>query len=298
MQVAVAGSTGKLGQFITQHLLSKGLKVKLLTRPESAGKLEEFKGKEGVEIVSVDMGNIEAMAQTLIGVHTVISAVNGGPDISLDGQLKLLQASIKANVSRFSPSDYSADFRSLQPGEHAFLEFRRQVAEALKKEEEEGKIKGLHFLNGMFTDIAYMPFLGNLDAEKGTFSFWGNGDEVMDATTYEDTARYVATITADPSNAGWFEIIGQETTYNNIANVYEELTGKTLQRISHGSLQDLHTKIEELKAIHGPQNPFPYVFLQYAILMISGRGKLHKPCNKNFPEIKPQGFKEFFTGKI
>lgn len=208
MIVAIAGASGKLGKFITRHLLEESLratsasslpgqlKVRLLTREkeESIAKLGEFQGKPGVEIVPVDHSNTESLTAALQGCHTLLSTVSGDFPVVLDLQLRLLEAAIKAGVSRFSPSDYSLDFRNLTPGDNYYLDFRIKVAEILKAEEQAGRIKALHFLNGMFTDIVYLPFLGFLNEKESTFTCWGTGEERMDSTTYEDTARYVAAV--------------------------------------------------------------------------------------------------------
>lgn len=66
-------------------------------------------------------------------------------------------------------------------------------------------VKGVHVLNGCFTDT-WWPFLASWDSSgDGSLSFWGSGDEVYDSTTYETTAKYVANVALDENAEGFLK---------------------------------------------------------------------------------------------
>jgi uncharacterized protein YbjT (DUF2867 family) len=109
-RVLVIGGTGSLGGHIARALLERGAKPRLLVRPGSRGKLAPELAA-AAEVVEDEAGAFE-------GVHTVVSAVQGGPDAIVDTQLRLLRAASAAGVRRFIPSDFSFNIFGLAEGEN------------------------------------------------------------------------------------------------------------------------------------------------------------------------------------
>ena len=137
-----------------------------------------------------------ALASLCKGASTVISAIQGGPDIIIDGQTQLLRAARDAGVNRFIPSDYSLDLFKVKPGHIPTSEWRRQFA--LVADAERGKVEVVHVLNGGFLDRGVMfGFIRVIDIEKQTAFVWGDGKRPMDWTTYADTARYTVEVAVD-----------------------------------------------------------------------------------------------------
>src|SRR5689334_11251445 len=94
--VFVVGATGLLGSRIVDDLLDRGQPVRALVRPGiSTEKRNGLAGLEarGLEIVAGDITDpTEKLVPALDGASTVISAVQGGPDLIVDGQVNLLRA--------------------------------------------------------------------------------------------------------------------------------------------------------------------------------------------------------------
>lgn len=121
----------------------------------------------------------------------------------IDGQKTLIDACIAENVPRYIASDFSLDFRKLKFGDHPSKDPMKYVQAYLDEKEKEGKIKGVHVLNGAFMEVVMAPFLGWVDAKEGVFRYFGTGDEILDMTTMEDAAAFTAEVAVD-SNANGF----------------------------------------------------------------------------------------------
>lgn len=57
-------------------------------------------------------------------------------------------------------------------------------------------------LSGAFHEVMTAPFLEIVDWEKGTFSYWGDGDQSCDFTTVADTAACTAAVALDADVSG------------------------------------------------------------------------------------------------
>lgn len=77
----------------------------------------------------------------------------------------------------------------------------KEVATYLEQKEAEGKIKGVHVLNG-----AFMEIIGNgfVNGKKHEINVWGSGDDKWDLTTYNDAANFSAALALDSKATGWF----------------------------------------------------------------------------------------------
>ena len=101
--VAIVGATGTLGRPISQAIVNKGFKVKILTR-----NTKDAKSKIDVkaDFIEVDYKNKESLVNALKDVEVIISAI-AGP--ALNDQLLLIEAAKEAGVRRFYPSEFGAD---------------------------------------------------------------------------------------------------------------------------------------------------------------------------------------------
>jgi hypothetical protein len=97
-------------------------------------------------------------------------------------------------VPRYIASDWSLDFRGLEFGNHPSKDPMKHIQAYL--EEKTMQIKGVHVLNGGFMEVMWMAH-GLANAAEGTFSYWGTGDEKLEMTTMEDTAKYTAEVAVD-----------------------------------------------------------------------------------------------------
>lgn len=295
--VALVGGTGTLGGLIANALLSKpDVRVRLLVRPESRAKAVDLELR-GAEIVEGDVGpGGEASLETLCaGAHTVISALQGGPDMIIDNQRRLLQAARSQGVRRFIPSDYTVDLFQLDEWDNVSSDWRRHFAEIA--DAERGEVEVVHVLNGCFMDRPILfGFLGAFDLEQGNVYLWGDGDQPVDLTTYADTARFVAEVAVDDNNLpNTIHLVGDVLTFTEIAKTYEEITGQHLTVVQQGSLADLDARIRQVQETN-PQNQWAAIpLMAYRSIL---KGKLTPLHNDRYPQIQTMTLKEYLAHEV
>jgi nucleoside-diphosphate-sugar epimerase len=303
--VLIAGITGTLGSKIATAILDKGeMNVKGLVRSSSTShnnkqqQLDDLKAK-GVVFVEGDLSDQSSLNNACEGIEVIVSAVKGSPskktglyreDIVLSGQLNLLEAAMTKGVKRFVPSDYSVDYFKIDLGNNHNLNFRILFAEALKQ----SGLGHTFILNGAFTEVQFSMFGKLFDFKAGTFSYWGDGEQPCDFTTYDDTAKYTAEAIADPQmlNSA-LKVAGDVLTMKQLLATYEEVTGKKLVEKCLGTVEDLEAWIAKTKQI--ASSPFNYLPEQYHWAIVSGKAKLDKLDNSRYPHIKPTSVKQFIS---
>lgn len=291
--VLVLGATGMLGTKIISALLDKGAtEVKAMVRPstdeneENRQKMEEMKAK-GVIIVEGDLMKPETLLPIFQGVEVVVSAV-GNNQATVPGQKNAIDAAKKQGVKRFIPSDYSVDYRKLDYGDNDNLDMRKEVLSYLQ----ESGLEYTLILNGAFMDNISTPYMPQFDFDNGIFKYWGDGETLVDMTTTDDTAKYVAEAVSDRDLVNTaLEVAGEVLTMKELLAAYEEATGKTLQVQQLGSVEELKAWIEQKKPI--ARSPVEYIPQQYEYAMVSGKAKLDNLQNDRYPHIKPLTVKQY-----
>ncbi len=301
--VLIAGITGTLGGKIASAIIDKGvMNVKGLLRCDGISdkkqQLDDLKAK-GVVFVEGDLFDQQSLAEACKEVEIIVSAIKGNSshktdlyreDIVLSGQLNLLEAAITSGVKQFVPSDYSVDYFKVDLGDNYNLDIRIKFAEALKQ-------SGLDYtfiLNGAFTEVQFSTFAKLFDFEVGTFSYWGDGEQPCDFTTYDDTAKYTAEAIADPQMVNSvLKVAGDVLTMKQLLATFEEVKGKKLVEKRLGSVDDLKAWIAKTK--QKAFSPLEYIPEQYHYTMVSGKGKLDELHNTRYPHIKPITVKQFLA---
>ncbi len=294
--IALVGSTGRLGTLIGNALLDKpDVELRLLVRPGSRDKAAGFE-KRGARVVegALGAGAGGALAALCEGAWAVISALQGGPDVIIEGQTLLLRAAHAAGVRRFVPSDYSLDVFKVKPGHIPTSDMRRKFAEVA--DAERGKVEVVHVLNGGFLDRGVLfGFIRVIDVEKQTAYVWGDGKQPMDWTTYADAARYTAEVAVDerpiPSA---FKIAGDVLDFHGVVSAYEQASGKKLRVERLGSSEDLDARIEALRKAE-PANMRTWLPLMYYRSVLNGEGKLEPLMNNLYPSIRPTTVREYVS---
>lgn len=294
--VLVVGVTGMLGHQVAEALLERGgATVRALVRPgghaaEKGRKLQELSGR-GVQMVEGDLLAPESLPAACAGVDTVISAVQGGEDVIVRGQINLIEAADRAGVPRMIPSDFSVDLHKLDVDDHVWLGFRKRADEAFN-----GKaIQPTPVLQGAFMEVVVNPLLGLVDWERGTFTYWGDGEQLCDFTTIADTARYTAAAALDDGLAGRsLRVAGDVLTMRQLHERFQEFAGRELKARHAGTVADLRQLIDETRR-KDPANQSAYAFFQYIWAMVSGKGKLDPLDNGRYPEIRPMSMREFLS---
>ena len=289
--VLLVGATGMFGSRVAHYLLEQpNTHLRLLVRdPKNSAKQNELKPflDRGAEIVVGDLAEHDALDQATQGVAVIVSAVQGGPDVIIDGQVALAEAGKRNGVRRILPSDYALDLFKSTPGEHMMFDLRRTADEKIA----EVGLEQVNILQGAFMNL-FLPGMGAINLDEGTVTFWGDGTQPIEATTVEDTARMAARVALDPGVAsGKFAFTGDRISFQGAADVIEAQTGVTLERRSLGSEADLRAALA--KAQQDTSNPYGAVMLAYLLYMLTGQTALSDLQNERYPDLKLESFREF-----
>ena len=289
--VLLAGATGMLGNRIAPHLLDQSdVEVRLLLRsaaPAEAGKAEAVSAlvARGASVVTGDVTEPASLDAATAGVDVVVSALQGGPEIILDGQVALARAAAGNGVRRFLPSDFAIDLFAAPQGGPQF-DMRRRADSAI----DALPMQVVHVLNGGFMDLMLDPGTpGLIDLDKGTAMLWGTGDEPFDLTTVDDTARFTARVATDPADlSGVRYLSGDRTTFDTIIGETERITGTTLTRNVLGSADDLR------RITAGADDPWSVVPQWYFLSMLT---VAPFPTNENdrYPDAHPTGLHDYLV---
>ena len=113
--VLLVGATGMLGGRIAHYLLGRPeARTRLLVRI-GTGKPDTLKqfAARGAEVIEGDLADLASLDRATEGVDVIVFAVQGGPDVIVDGQVALAEAGKRNGVRRILPSDFALDLLEL-----------------------------------------------------------------------------------------------------------------------------------------------------------------------------------------
>ncbi|HEU5030080.1 MAG TPA: NmrA family NAD(P)-binding protein [Spirillospora sp.] len=294
-KIFVAGATGLLGGRIAGALLDQGASVRALVRPGVDGEKKAAIGAlqaRSLEVVEGDItGPVAALADAVGDATTVISAVQGGPEVIVDGQVNLARAAEKAGAGRFIPSDFAVDVTKLQDGDNFMIDWRRRAAAAYGA----AGIAVASVLNGAFYEVM-LGFMGIVDWERGTLSHWGDPDQPLDLTSVDDTAAYTAAVALDPAATGTLRFAGEVVSFRRFHEAVQRGSGRRLELRTLGTADELRAEIERQAGL--TRNPFDYVALQYQWCMVSGKGQFDTLDNARYPQVTPTPVADFVRTSV
>jgi nucleoside-diphosphate-sugar epimerase len=285
--VLLIGATGLLGSEICKAILAReDLSLRALRRPgkpEADAELASL----GIEVFHGDVLDPQSLQPAMTGVNVVVCALPNDPRSFVPGHRNLLQAAENAGVSRFVPSDFAIDFFKLDSDENFNLAMRKEVAPLYERR----RVRPIHILNGAFMDTLLDPRSRFIDWERGTVRYFGDGKQACDFTSVADTAQYVAYVCADPEAPEVLRVAGDVLTIPEFAAAVSRGTGKTIEALPAGTVDDLKRLIAEKQSAGG--NPWDWIPLQYVHNMVSGRAKLDAIDNDRYPEVRPETLEQF-----
>ena len=285
--VLLLGATGMLGSRVAVHLLDQpDGRLRLLVRAADDAKLKPLLDA-GAEVIEGDLADPASLDRATHGIDVIVSAVQGGPAVIVDGQVALAEAGKRNGVRRILPSDYALDLFKATPGEHAAFDWR---AEADRRIAAIG-LQQVNVLQGGFMDL-FMPGRGAVDLDKGTVSFFGDGDRLVEVTSVEDTARVIARVALDRGvKPGKFATAGDRVSFRDAGEVIARQTGKAITPVSMGSEADLRAMMEKVP-------PEKKVMLAYLLYMTNGQTALSDLQNGRYPDIRFESFAEYMAEKL
>jgi len=287
--VLVAGATGSLGGLIVRNLLDRGAEVRALVRKSSMDKVAAHPN------LTLCVGDLTEGADSLRhhvdGVEVVVSAVQGGPDVIVDGQGELLRAAERAGVHRMIPSDFSINLYGYDYGVNVLSDLRRVFAESFAT----STVARTSISIGAFPEYFLAPIHEVLDPAAGTFSVWGDGTRPIDITTIPDTAAFTAEIALDPTTAGRdVHVVGQQLSMVELRDEVEAASGRRWELVRKGTVRDLRAEV--VRRQYTASSWLDYVALQYQVAMFDGRAALRDLRNADYPAVKPTSVAAYLAG--
>jgi uncharacterized protein YbjT (DUF2867 family) len=286
--ILLVGATGMLGSQIAQSVLKHPeARLRVLVRPtkksDQRAAIDALRAR-GADVVEGDLADAASLDRATQGVDVIISAVQGGPDVIVDGQIALAEAGVRNGVRRILPSDYALDLFKTTPGEHLMFDLRRRADDAIAAI----GIEHVHVLQGAFMDL-FRPGAGTIDLDAGTVTFWGDGTRPIEVTTVDDTAAMVAHVALDDTVAsGKFAFAGDQVSILDAAAVVESQSGRTLERRSLGTESNLRDALAAAR--QDVTNPFRSVMLAYQLYMLTGQTALTDLQNDRYPDVRLERF--------
>jgi nucleoside-diphosphate-sugar epimerase len=280
--IVVAGATGNLGGRIVRELLRKEADVRVLVRPGSdADKVANLQ-KTGATVVTIHNWRVDELTEACRGAACVVSVLAGLHDVIVDAQKALLDATIKANVPRFIPSDFSIDFTRLPDGRNRNLDLRREFHTYL----DQAPIASTTIFNGAFAELLTgdMPLvLTNIKR----ILYWGNADQRMDFTTMDNVATYTANAALDPTTPRYLCIAGDQISARQLVTVAGDVTGHKFSLLRPGGLGLLSVLINIARTVApGGNDLYPaWQGMQYMRDMLDGRAEMQHLDNNRYPGI-------------
>ncbi|THV03628.1 NAD(P)-binding protein [Dendrothele bispora CBS 962.96] len=276
MKVALAGASAGVGWHIADRILSRGRhELTILSRQS----MPEFSSR-GAHVKTISYESIDSLVSALSGIHTVISAI-GDHSRSSQAQLTLVEAAIKAGVTRFIPSGWSGT----DGGPDDIVElyrFKQPTLEALKK----SSLEWSHPEMGVIMNYFATPKPGGtshlkplkfwIDVENCTAAIPGDGNLKVAYTRVEDVGTFVDK--ALDYEGKWPEtlkIVGALASHNELIKMAEKVRGKPFT-VTYLSAEEIRAKLI-------PNPPVIYVNManQLSLALLDGRFSFEPNFNEH-----------------
>ena len=289
--ILLVGATGMFGSRIAHQLVKHSdARLRLMVRSaEDSQKKSSLQPllDAGAEMIVGDLSDEKSLDRATQGVDVIVSALQGGPEVMVDGQVALAKAGKRNGVRRIQPSDYALDLFKATPGEHMMFDLRAKADAQIA----EIGIDQVNVLQGAFMDM-FLPGHGAIDLDKGTIGFFGDGNRKIEVTSVEDTARMVAHIALDRNvTPGKFAFAGDHVSFREAGEIFSRATGKTIKPMAMGSEDDL-------RAAMAKADPQKKVMLAYLLYMTNGQTALTKLQNDRYPDVHFESLADFAARNV
>ncbi|KAH7356202.1 hypothetical protein BKA66DRAFT_473741 [Pyrenochaeta sp. MPI-SDFR-AT-0127] len=290
--IGIAGITGKFARLLAGKLLNhQDVRIRGFCR--SPSKLpEHLRSSSAVAVIQGEALDEDALQSFAKGCDVVICCYLGDNTLMTEGQKLLVDVCERENVARYIASDYSFDFTKLKYGQHPAKDPMKEVKAHLDTKND---IQGVHVLIGAFMETFWSKYFGIWNPDDVKFTYYGDGTEIWESTTYETAAEYVAVVALDESAVGMQHFLGDRKNIQQIADEFAEVYGKKPQLECLGSKEDLFNTMR--KAFEkDPSNIYAYLAMFYQYYCTNGQTYLKKDLdNKRYPQVKPTTFKDFMA---
>ncbi|KAJ8609450.1 hypothetical protein MRB53_039121 [Persea americana] len=289
-KIAIAGFTGRMSQLITDALLQNHPRVEIHGIARNVDKIDpKYRDSSRIRIFQSDATDLAALRKGLAGTSVCICAYLGDGRLMIDGQKLLIDACVAEGVERYIASDWSLDFSGLGYGDLPSKDPMKHVADYL---DQQSGIKGVHLLNGAFTEVLYSAVIGYCDVKNKTFTYYGSGDYILDATTMKDAAAYTAEVAVDHSAVGYIHVAGDSKSAKDLAAIFAKVYGIQLSVQNAGSLENLRENMTVARR-NNPQDMRKWIGSHYQYWMAQEKTRMVNIQNSRYPRVKPSSVEDF-----
>jgi uncharacterized protein YbjT (DUF2867 family) len=262
--ILVVGASGRLGGTIARHLLSRGERIRVLTR--TPAKLEHLKAL-GAEVVGADLRDPASLSNACQGVAQVLTTAHAGEgkgtndprSVDGAGNRHLIDAAKAAGVRHF----VFISTHSAQPDSPVDLfRFKYQTEVYLRASDMPFTIlRPTHLMD------SWIDLFGQSILKKQEATIFGRGTNPVNFVAIEDVARLAALVLEQPEARNWTVEIGgpENLTLHQVVEAFE--------RVLHLHVKVRHLPVPTLRTIRLLMRPFNPVLsrqLGMAILLDSG----------------------------
>ncbi len=288
--IIILGATGNLGRKIAHELLTNKAKVKAVVRIGADKEKVEQLAQNGIEVIEVNFDDPVALQLAFAGADCLVSALAGLKDVINDLQIKIVEATLAANVPRFIPSDFCTDFTVLTPGTNRNLDTRRAFHDFINTK----KIKTTSIFNGAFMEL----ITGNMPLilyKLKRILCWGNPNIKMDFTHTQNVAAYTAKVALDDNSPRYLRIAGESISANETADLLTKISNNTFKLLKPGGIGLLNILIKITKIFAAQPNELypPWQGMQYMRDMMEGKAALKMHDNNKYDLMKWISFEEY-----
>ncbi|KAI1492302.1 hypothetical protein F5X96DRAFT_627598 [Biscogniauxia mediterranea] len=260
-RVAFAGATGNLGPAILKELVDAGFQVSVLTRKDSTSSSSL---PSSLTVVPVDYDSIDSLTSALKDHDAVVSTLGA---TALSKQLLLIEASIKAGVKRFIPSEFGSNTLAEKTSRLPVYTDKIAVQNALKQAAASSSLTYTYVLNGAFLDWGLMVgFL--LDLKNKKVTLYDNGERTFSTTTLPTIGKAVVGVLRHPAETANRPVYVQDTaiTLKKLVAMAKKATGPDGWTEEVVPVDDIVAGAwAELKSPNPDPNKFVLPFIQATI---------------------------------
>ncbi|PYH85822.1 NmrA-like family protein [Aspergillus uvarum CBS 121591] len=288
--VGIAGITGKFARRVVGHLLQHSdISIRGYCRDPSKVPAS-ISSSEKVTLFKGDAFDKEAIRSFAEGCNVIVCCYLGDDKLMVEGQKALIDACEEVGVPRYVASDWALDYTKLKLGELFPKDPMIHVKAYLDTKQ---KVKGVHILIGGFIEPVLSPFFNILDPQTNTFRYWGEGDEYMEGTTYDNAAEFTVAVIRDAEATGVVRFLGGRATIREIAQSYEKVYGAKANLERLGSLDELYKTMHQKRA-ENPADIYGYMSLFFYYYWVNGKTFVGPETdNAKYPDVKPVDWEGF-----
>ncbi|XP_014554807.1 hypothetical protein COCVIDRAFT_17492 [Bipolaris victoriae FI3] len=198
--IAIAGISSTLALLIAKSLLQQP-DVHIRGSSRNINKIpDDLKSNSRISLVQSDPYDTETLRTLVRGCSVVICCYFSSNEVMLETQKSLIDLCEKEGIPRYIASDYTADYRKLDPTDLGIKNFTNDIVAYLGTKP---SVKGVHILISLLIET-FLDIFEVWYPEANELRYWGTGNEKWDLTSYWTAAEYVAAMALDPNASGFF----------------------------------------------------------------------------------------------